>query len=62
MPTYTTTTSNEIEIYSGKSGRMAKQAARDNHGELNRPVIICKDGERIASYAPRAGKRGFWGG
>ncbi len=57
---YTTTTSDGIEIYSGKSLRAARKAARENNGWIDRAVVVARDGERIAAYVPRAGKRGVW--
>lgn len=60
MPTYTTTTSDGIEIYSGRSERAARKAAREDRGYVDRPVTIRKNGERIGAYVPRQGKRGLW--
>jgi hypothetical protein len=57
---YTTATSDGIEIYSGKSLRAAKDAARANNGWIDRTVVVALDGERVAAYVPRAGKRGQW--
>ena len=60
MSIYTTTTSDEIRIYEGRNKREARKAARENSGWIDRPVVICRDGERFAAYTPRKGKRGFW--
>lgn len=60
MAQYTTTTSDNVEIYSGRSLRAAKKAARENNGWIDRAVVVRCDGERIAAYTPRAGKRGVW--
>jgi hypothetical protein len=57
---YTTTTSDGVEIYSGKSLRAAKDAARANNGWIGRAVVVAHNGERVAAYVPKAGKRGQW--